>query len=224
MTSRREPLMPLYHLLLDTTAFHDRIRPALSAAWLRRSFGPCRALCEALLPAARSFADRYRLGPEEPLLARAARGLTFDRDFWRHLVGEVLWFSASEIPEFETAPESLRCLLAPERHAGPTANRERFAPIEQAHYGARDLVFGGACYRPDQAGYNDTPDVERLAAYLDALAPETWTAAGLAALEGVEGEADRAEELEYVRDWFPSLRELYRRARERREVVVCEIL
>jgi hypothetical protein len=216
--------MPLYHLLLDAAAFHDRIRPALAAAWLRRSFAPCRPLCESLLPAAESFARRYRLGPGEPLLAQVARGLTFARDFWRHLAGEVLWYSASDIPELETAPDSLCCLLAPERYAERAGGRERFAPIEQAHYGARDLAFGGACYRPDQAGYNDTADVERLAAYLDGLAPETWTAAGLAALEGVGDEADRAEELEFVRDWFPALRELYRRARARGEVVVCELL
>jgi hypothetical protein len=216
--------MPLYHLLLDAAAFHDRLRPALAAAWLRRSFTPCRALCEALLPDARAFADRYRLGPEEPLLAQVARGLPFDRDFWRHLAGEVLWYSAAEIPEFETAPDSLCSLLAPERYAERTFARERLAPIEQAHYGARDLVFGGACYRPDRAGFNDTPDVERLAAYLDALSPETWTAADLAALEDTADEADRKEELEYVRDWFPALRDLYRRARERGEVVVSEIL
>jgi hypothetical protein len=216
--------MPLYHLLLDATTFHDRIRPALAAAWLGRRFAPCAALCESLLPAARSFAQRYHLGPEEPLLAQVARGLTFDRDFWRHLVGEVLWYSASEIPELQTAPDSLCCLLAPERYAERTGGRERFVPIEQAHYGARDLVLGGGCYRPDQAGYNDTADVERLAAYLDGLAPETWTAAGLVALEDAGDEADRAEELELVRDWFPALQDLYRRARDRREIVVCELL
>jgi hypothetical protein len=216
--------MPLYHLLLDTAAFHDRIRPALSDAWLRRSFEPCRPLCAEILPAARAFADRYRLGPDEPLLAQVARGLPFDRAFWRHLVGEVLWYGAAEIPEFESAPDSLCCLLAPERYRERAMARERFSPIEQVHYGARDLVFGGACYRPDRAGYNDTPDVERLAAYLDALDPRAWTVEGLAPLEGVETEEDRAEELEFVRDWFPALRDLYRRACERGQMVVCELL
>jgi hypothetical protein len=216
--------MPLYHLLLEASSFHDRIHPALAATWLRRSFEPCRPLCDALLPAARSFAERYRLGPDEPLLAQVARGLPFDRDFWRHLVGEVLWYSAAEIPEFESAPESLCCLLAPQRYGERTMVRERFAPIEQAHYGARDLVFGGAYYRPDHAGYNGTLDVERLAEYLDALDPQTWTVSGLTPLEGVASEEDRAEELEFVRDWFPALRDLYRRARDRRQIVVCEIL
>jgi hypothetical protein len=216
--------MPLYHLLLDASDFHVRIRPALSAAWLGRNFDPCKGLCEALLPAARDFAQRYRLGAEEPLLACVARGLPFDRDLWRHLVGEVLWYGAAEIPEFQTAPESLCCLLAPERYGARSPDRERFAPIEQVHYGSRDLVFGGAYYRPDQAGYNDAADVDRLAAYLDGLDPASWTTAGLASLEGAESEEDQTEELAFVRDWFPVLRDLYRGARLRRHVVVCETL
>jgi hypothetical protein len=216
--------MPFYHLLIDASAFHNRIRPALAAAWLRRSFAPCQALCAELLPAARAFAERYHLGTDEPLLARVARGLPFDRDFWRHLVGEVLWYSAAEIPEFTSAPDTLCCLLAPERYLEKTRSRERFALIEQAHYGARDLIFGGGYYRPDHVGFNDTPDVERLADYLDSLDPQTWTVTDLALLEGIDSEEDRAEELEFVRDWFPALRDLYRRARDRKQVVVCEVL
>jgi hypothetical protein len=216
--------MPLYHLLLDASAFHDRIRPALAAAWLRRGFEPCQSLCAELLPTARAFAERYHLGTDEPLLAQVARGLTFDRDFWRHLVGEVLWYSAAEIPEFTSAPDSLCCLLAPNRYLEKTRIRERFAPIEQAHYGAHGLVFGGGYYRPDHAGYNDTPDVERLADYLDSLDPQTWAATDLVPLEGIDSAEDRAEELEFVRDWFPALRDLYRRARDRRQVAICEEL
>ena len=216
--------MPLYHLVLDAAVFHDRIRPALSGAWLQRTFKPCQVLCVSLLPAVRAFAERYHLGPDEPLLAQVARGLPFERTFWRHLTGEVLWYSAAEIPEFEIAPETLICLLAPERYLDRIFARERFAPIEQALYGARDLVFGGAYYRPEHAGYNDTADVERLAAYLDSLDPQRWTIPALAPLEGIESDADRAEELEFVRDWFPALRDLYRRAHEHCQVVVCEML
>ncbi len=216
--------MPLYHLLLDGGAFHARIRPALAAAWRGRSFAPCRDLCAALLPTAADFARRYHLGPDEPLLAQVGRELAFARELWRHLAGEVLWYSAAEIPEFETAPETLCCLLAPERYRERTPDRDRFAPIEQAHLGTRDLVFGGGYYWPDRAGYNDVPDVERLAAYLDALDPAAWTAAQLAELEGSESAADRVEELEYVREWFPALRDLYRRASAARQVVVCEVL
>ncbi len=216
--------MPLYHLLLDAGTFHDRIRPALSASWRQRDFRPCRDLCATLVPAAESFARRYHLGPDEPLLAEVARGLPFDRDLWRHLAGEVLWYSASDIPEFETAPDALCCLLAPERYRGGPAERERFAPIEQAHYGSRDLVFGGGFYRPEQAGHNDTQDVGRLADYLEALEPVRWAVEQLAVLEGTATEEDRAEELEDVRAWFPALRDLYRRARAERHVVVCEVL
>ncbi len=216
--------MPLYHLLLDAGAFHDRVRPALSTCWRGRSFAPCQELCECLRPAAESFARRYHLGPDEPLLAQVARGLAFDRTLWRHLAGEILWFSATDIPEFETAPATLCCLLAPERYREGPAGRERFAPIEQAHYGSRDLVFGGGFYCPERAGYNDTPDVERLTAYLDALEPERWTVEQLAPLESAASDEERAEELADVRAWFPALRDLYRRARAERQVVVCEVL
>jgi hypothetical protein len=215
--------MPLYFLLLDADAFHGRIRPALAASWRGHTFEPCRPLCASLRPAADAFARRYHLGADEPLLAEVARGLPFDRDLWRHLAGEILWYSAADIPEFETAPDTLCCLLAPERDRARAPGREHFAPVEQIHYGARDLAFGGGFYRPDRAGYNDRPDVARLAAYLDALDPGRWAPEALAPLEGVP-EADRAEELEYAREWFPSLRDLYRGARSGRQVVVCELL
>src|SRR5262249_57593679 len=39
-------------------------------------------------------------------------GLSFGRDRWRALVGEILTVAALEIPEIETAPEALTCLLA----------------------------------------------------------------------------------------------------------------
>jgi hypothetical protein len=216
--------MPLYHLLLDAAEFHERIHPTLSAARRSRSLEPCKDLCTALLPTAREFAQRYCLGPEEPLLAEVARGLAFERDFWPHLVGEVLWYSAAEIPELQTAPDTLCCLLAPERYRHRGAERGEFSLIEQAHHGARDLIFGGACYRPEQAGYNDLADVERVAVYLESLDPHSWTVAGLASLAGTDSDEDRAEELEFVRDWFPALRDLYRRARDQRQVVVCEIV
>src|SRR6266545_282958 len=107
--------MTLYYLLHKAPVFDAQIRRALAASWRCRSFEPCRPLCEALLPAAHSFAERYHLGPEEPLLAEVLRGLPFDREFWTHLAGELLWYGAAEIPEIETAPETLCCLLAPER-------------------------------------------------------------------------------------------------------------
>jgi hypothetical protein len=211
--------MPLYHLLLDNLFFTRQLRPALTASWQHRNFEPCRVLCEALLPAARTFAQRYHLGSEEPLLAEVLHGLPFDREFWAHLAGEMLWYGAAEIPEIETAPDTLCCLLAPER----SGDREHFAPIEQVLFGARDLTFGGF-YRPEHAGYNDISDVSRLADYLHSLDPAQWTVAQLAGLETATTEEDRADELEFVREWFPALCDLYDRARGGRLVVVCEIL
>ena len=53
-----------YFLLLDAALFEEHIRPALAASWRMRSFQPCRSLCASLLPAARTYAERYHTGPE----------------------------------------------------------------------------------------------------------------------------------------------------------------
>jgi hypothetical protein len=216
--------MPLYFYVHDADHFERRARPALAESWRRRSFEPCRALCTALLPAAAAFAARYHTGPPDALLRRVAEGLPFDRTYWPALVGEVLLYGAAELPEFETAPDTLCRLLAPDQCLAGPAAREHFAPIQQAHYGSRDLTFGARTYRPERAGYNAAEDVARLADYLGAVDPLGWTAANLVGLAGVVEEGERQEELEYVRGWFPALRELYQRARERRQVVVSEEL
>jgi len=216
--------MPLYFLLMNSPLFRERLRPVLAASWRGRSFEPCRPLCADLLPGALAFAERYHTGPNEMVLAQVAAGLAFDRDYWTALVGEMLWFGAAEIPEIQTAPESLCCLLAPDRFAEGSIARERFAPIQQAHHGARDLVFGGRYYRPEQAGYNDAADVARLACYVGSIEPLRWTPADLVPMTDLADENERAEELEYVRDWFPALRELYERAGQRDQIVVCETL
>jgi hypothetical protein len=216
--------MPLYFLLLSETLFRKRLRPAMAASWLQRSFEPCRSLCAETLPSARAFADRYHVNLEQAIVGNLAAGMAFDRDLWTALVGEVLWFNASEIPDIPTAPEALCCLLAPDRFALGDVPRDQFAPIQQALYGTRDLVLGGRYYRPDQVGYNEAADIARLADYLASIDPQRWTPNDLVALKELTDEEERADELEYVRDWFPALCELYQRARQREEIVVCEII
>lgn len=215
--------MALYHLLLDSKRYYDRIRPALSASWQRRSFGPCAELAAELRRAAAAFAERFHIA-EEPLLNRVACDLPFDRVLWRALVGEVLWFAADEIPELQTLPETLRCLLAPKQLAGENVNRENSASIDQAHFGSRDLVFGGGYYRPEHAGLNDHTDVARLADYLGGIEPSAWTVEDLQALGHLADDDERSDELEMAREWFPALRLLYQQAREHRQVVVCEVI
>jgi hypothetical protein len=214
--------MPLYHLLLDADAFHRRIRPALAEAWQRCSFEPCRALCAELVPAALAFRERYHLGPEELLLNRAALGLPFDRNFWRYLACEILWFSAGEIPQLETTPDALCCLIGVDRTLEEGLAHDRLAPIQQAYFGARDLAFGMAFYRPADAGYNDQGDVRGLAAYLGSLDPSRWTADALASLPELASAEDRAEELELVKEWLPPFQDLYRRAAQADQVILCE--
>jgi hypothetical protein len=216
--------MPLYFLLLNGTLFRQRLRPALAASWRQRSVEPCQSVCTELLPAALAFADRYHTGREEILLVRVAEGLPFGRELWHALAGEMLWYGADDIPDIQTAPDALACLLCPGQPDAQELPRERFAPIQQAHYGARDLRFGSGYYRPEHAGYNDDTDVIGLAEYLAAVDPSRWTPADLATLPELGDAEERAEELAYVRDWFPALRDLYAQARQRGQVVVCEVL
>jgi hypothetical protein len=197
--------------------------PALAASWRVRSFEPCRLLCSDLTPAALAVTSEFATSTEEPLLCKVARDLPFDRHFWHLLVGELLLYAAAEVPEIQIAPEALCCLLAPEIYRQGTIPRAEFAPIQQAHFGRRELLFGTRCYRAEHAGYNDPRDVAELSAYLASQTPEDWTAAGLTGLRDVASD-ERQEELDFARDWFPALRDLYKRASAHDQVVVCEIL
>jgi hypothetical protein len=215
-------MMADYFLMLDADAFERRARPTLAASWRQRSFAPCRSFCAELLPAASAYAEQYHVGADEPLLARVAEGLSFDRARWRAVVGEVLLFTAVEIPEFQTCEETLCRLLVPEHYRAAVDQRERLAPIQQAHRGTRDLTFGAAVFRPEHAGYNNIEDVSRLADYLAAVHLEAWTQADLIGLRDAEDEFEREEELEFAREWFPALAALFRRAQERGAVLVHE--
>ena len=207
-----------YFLALEAELFERRLRPALAESRRRRSFEPARRLCVDLLPAARTYARRFHVA-DEPLPAAVAAGLPFDRAVWRALAGELLLYAAAEIPELQTAEETLTRLLAAGVDGDADAPPERWSPIRQAHHGSRYLTFGTATYRPGHAAFNALDDVSRLAAYLAGQRPETWTVDDLAG-----DAADRADELEHVREWFPALADLYRRCAERERVLVIETI
>jgi len=209
----------LYFLVLDPAVFHGEIVPTQTAAWKQRSFEPCRSLCLRLEPKVKAFAEQYRVS-EEPLLTRVAQGLPFDRELWKVLTGELLWYSALEIPTVRTAPETLCCLLAPAEY-GREIDRAEFAPIQQVHYGRRDLRFGGRVYRPEGAGYNDALDVAALASHLETIR-EDWTPDDLRAMPGFADEEDREEEIAFARERLAELRELYASAARDRRLIVCE--
>ncbi|MFN4261114.1 MAG: hypothetical protein ACK4RK_17640 [Gemmataceae bacterium] len=211
-----------YLMLLDPERFSQHIRPALADSWKKRSFLPCRDLCAELLPVAHAYAERYHTGAEEPFLAQVVRGVPFARHGWRLLVGEVLLYSATEIPDLQTTSETLTALLAPKQACQGIVPRADFVPIQQVHFGSRDFMFGGGYYRPEHAGYNDAHDVKRLSAYLSGLDPARWTVADLQALDHLADDEERAEELAFAREWFPVLRDVYRRASEQGYMIVCE--
>jgi hypothetical protein len=215
--------MPLYFYVLNNELFSQRLSPALAACWRTRSFLPGRALCQDLLGRSRLFHQRYHIDPAESLIGRVAGGLSFDRNYWRLLAGELLLVCADDVPEIQTTPDTLSCLLAPDS-LSETAPREQWPAIKQAHFGTRDLRFGSAYYRPDFAGLNDLNDVRRLADYLAAQDPRQWRAEALAPLADFSDSQHREEELEFAREWFPALVALYQRARSSRDVIVCEAL
>src|SRR5262245_5899871 len=162
----------LYLLLHDADAFHRRLAPALAASWHQRTLAPVADLAAELAPALDAFAERYHLtADEQPLLRRVTADTPIDRRLWRHLAGELLLYAAADAPARQTAPDTLAHLLGAERNASGEAGREQSAPIRQAHYGSRDLDFGGVAYRPEQAGLNDVADVARLTEYLTAADP-----------------------------------------------------
>ena len=216
--------MPLYFLVHDAALFEGTIRPALAASWAQRSFSPCRSLWETLRPTVASFTERFRLDAEEMLLPKAGKDLPFDRGCWRLLVGEVLLCAAANIPELQTMPDTLSCLLTPESGGGEDMRRDRFTPIQQVHYGTRYLTFGATCYRPDRVGINNCEDVARLATYLAEVRPNNWTPEQLASLRGMADDGERADELELAREWFPAFQALYRQAEDRKQIVICELL
>jgi hypothetical protein len=214
--------MPVYYFLLDAPFFEQEIRPALAASWRERSFAPCRPVCRTLLAAAHSFLHDAHTRQDDSLIDRVANGLAFDRHFWTSLAGEMVLFAAKEIPEIQIAPETLCWLLTSQPDREGLVPRERFAPIQQAHYGSQYLTFGSRTYRPQACGINESDDVRRLGRYLADLRPNDWTSAALEEL--IPNEGDRDDELEFAREWFPALLDLYHRAESRQQIVIAEML
>src|SRR5262249_50982793 len=200
--TRRET-MSLYFFLHDADFFLGQVCPALAECWRQRRFTPCGPLAAALRPAVAAFTERFHTGAGESVLALVESRLPFDRDTWRLLVGEILLYGAREIPEIQTAPETLTCLLAPNSSPPGEGVRSRFPPIQQAHFGTRNLVFGGGYYRPEHAGWNDLGNVARLVDYLVAVDPDRWAVQDLLFLREMKDDEERADELAFAREWFP---------------------
>jgi hypothetical protein len=216
--------MPLYFMLHDAKRFHEAIVPALAASWRERSFLPCRELGRLMETRLTEFTHGYRGGKGEFLLTKIPAGLSFDRACWRMLAAELLLVGADELPELQTLPATMCALLAPECLDEDTSDRRLSAPIQQAHYGSRDLRFGDAVYRPEAAGLNNTADVNRLANYLADVKPDDWSSTSLIALKELATDEDREDELCLAKEWFPALSRLYQQAAVNRQVVVCEVL
>jgi hypothetical protein len=210
--------MKLYFLLIDSLWFHQTLTPTLGASIRKRSFRPCFDLCGSLLPAVETYANSFPLGQAASLIHQVSQGLPFDRSLWKALVGEMLLYGASEMPELPNIFATLKGILGSDTHLA----RSDFSPIEQVELGSRDIVIGGSCYRPEHAGLNDENDVKRLTNYLKSLDPSTWSPTDLETASELSSEEDREAELEFIRQELPNLLQIYGRACDRQQVIVCE--
>jgi hypothetical protein len=209
-------------MILDAAWFQEALRPALSAAWLERSFAPCQRICQTLVPRSRALALECRLGEGELLLPLVAQGLAFDRHFWPMVTWECLFFGAAEVAHMQVPQQAYFYLLSGGPQTSGPRSRACFTPIEQAVFGTSDLTFGRKFYRPLRAGFSGLDQVGRLAAYLEAQQPQEWRAEQLLGMQELLTDDDREEELAFAREWFPSLVEWYRRAFELRGVVISD--
>jgi hypothetical protein len=212
-----------YFLVHDPSHLDGQLRSVLGRAWRERSFASCLPFCDNWRNAAQEYARLYHVNLDETVLTHVEQ-LPFDRALWRNLAGELLLFTARELPELSLPVATLTVLLASD-HTGafsPShASRADFEPIHQCLYGCRDLTFGPAVYRPDHARLNRLDDCARLAEYLATVRPDTWRADELAVLDDLDP-ADRAEELELAREWFAELAALYARTAASGRCLVVE--
>jgi hypothetical protein len=199
-----------YFMVLESVWFRQLLNPALAECWRTQNFQPAATICRELASVA---GQSTQTGSAAPISLRVPDGIPFRRDLWRMLAGELLLFGAKELPELETPLDSYAAVL----HQTPSDARAGFPPIQQAIQGSQDLHLG-AYYRPEHAGWNDEGDARRLAAWLLSIDTAAWKSDDLihCAIE------DRDDELAFLREWFPPLREMYRNAADSNRVIVCE--
>lgn len=203
--------MPPYFYLLDTSFFLETALPTLAACQRGHTFAPL----IAVLPFLRIPAGDYSILGQ-------AEAMPFDRHVLQAVVGQVLIFGARDMPRLPLDPPSVVALLAPDQFGHPATDRSSLAPIQQVFWGSRDLMIGNKAFRPYHVGWNNADDVRRLSNYLESVVPDAWSPEALLPVPTLPQAEDRAEELALIRDWWPELVSLYRRAYEERGVVVCE--
>jgi hypothetical protein len=213
--------MPIYFYLHEQEWFQNEFMRAMAECRRLRSFEPCRALCQSMTSRAEDYWRRYHIGDDVPLVCQVGVGSHYDSRLWELVVGELIVVGAQAIPEFVQAPELLCCLAAGKRALDPLM-REQFAPMQQAHLGARDLCLGATHYRPRHVGWNDGEDIKGLATFLSDIRPETWTKESLVRC-GFDAE-ESAEELEYATLCLTELRKLYEQCAAAGSVIVTELM
>lgn len=201
--------MPHYFYLLDAVFLLEGILPTLAACQKQRSFAPL----HAVLPRLRIAAGEYSI------LEQAAAGMPFDRHVFQTVVGQVLLFGAAELPRVPLEPDMLATVV--NGRVAVESERHKLPPIQQAFSGSRDLIVAGKPFRPFHVGWNQRADVARLTSYLETLDPAAWSDS-LKDVPSLPTAEERAEEIGLLRDWWPEVVTLYRRAEANGWVVICE--
>lgn len=179
-----------------------------------KSFDPCRPLAQQLAPAVLAFWRRYLFDDSASMIGQVAAGRPFDRDVWRLLVGEILLHGADELPQIGGDIDALLCQIPLDGELS-VSDRSKLGPIGQAICGSRDLLFGLTCYQPERTGWNDVADVGRLALVLKSAAAADSPIAD-------HGSQDQQENADCARDAMSELAEMYERAMQKRQVVICD--
>ena len=198
--------MSLIFYLHDREFLLDRVTPILRECWKKKSFAPGQAFFAELTDHWPEFRDLHHFNQGTPLFA-AMNHLPCDAFFWSSLVGEILLYTALEIPYLEVDSE---LLLA--------TNGE---PMKEVLFGSRPIQMG-RIYRRDQAGWSLPEDLTRFATFLNEVHPEDWHLPS--EFRSDLSEEDREDDLEMSREWYPNLREMVLKAAEKQQILVSEWL
>jgi hypothetical protein len=200
---------------LDSALFSGLLQPVLAASWRQKSFAPAQALPGQLPPKpVRDVSTIYSPDAVFPKLGKVA----FSRELWRLLAAELFLECAAEVTQLEMPLETYAKLLGQKL----ALDRMHFSLIQQAVLGSQDVVLGPAFYHPETAGLNDLKDIARLSAWLTQVNMGNWNVEAL--LPGVPGlcREGAQDELAFATDWFDELCRIYRRACDRKFVLISE--
>ncbi len=214
--------MPHYFLFHDPSFLKAQVIPAFTQSWRERTFEPVGELLDGLRAGMESFKQKFCLSDQEPVLAKLAGGVRFDRDAWEMALGEVLFFGARAAPDAPVSFHSLRYLLGSAAEEAPFTSRSDWPWIDRAILGSHAFRLGRGVYRPQDAGWNETAESADLLTKLQGVDVASWNIAQLRQLDASWDAEDLEDELALAGDALAGLRQIYADACRNQFAVVCE--